>query len=75
MSTTLTKEEARHYGAKGSKTYADNLTWCIEGEMLTTVQMAERLGEKPDTVRRRLRKAQKKDGPVTWADLKPKGAK
>jgi len=42
----------------------------IEGELLTTRAVAERLGVTPAAARARLAKARKKDGPVTWEKLR-----
>ena len=44
-------------------------TYCIEGEHVTTEQIAERLGISKRAAQGRLTKAQQSDGPVTWAAL------
>jgi hypothetical protein len=46
---------------------------CIEGEFVTLVQLATRLGVHIDTARIRLKRERRKAGPVTWEGLATRG--
>lgn len=68
----LTSAKARLYGARGRcKNVA--VAWWIEGELLTAMQIAARLGVARDTANRKLKLAREGSGPVTWAALTGKG--
>lgn len=43
--------------------------YCVEGETVTLVQIAARLGCTRDQASSRMDRERRKDGPVTWAGL------
>lgn len=43
--------------------------YCIEGELMTYAQVGVRLGVSESVAGARVKREQKKDGPVTWAGL------
>lgn len=65
----LTSQKARLSGARGGAAKNIAATWLVEGELLTAVQIAARLGVTRDTVNRKLKQARDGAGPVTWAAL------
>lgn len=65
----LTKEEGRSYGLRGGKKHAQKMQVRIEGEYLSTSEIATRLGAGISTVKQRLAVLKNKDGPITWAAL------
>lgn len=69
----LTSAKARLSGARGGAAKNVAASWWIEGELLTAVQIAARLGVTRDTVNRRLKLAREGSGPVTWAALTGQG--
>lgn len=60
-------DDARKSAKRGGKA-VQNLI-CIEGEYLTSRQIAARLGTHATTALDRLKRARKLPGPVTWARL------
>lgn len=49
-------------------------TYLIEGEYVTSAQIAERLGLSTSTAEGRFRRARKMEGPVTWDRLRGMGS-
>jgi DNA-directed RNA polymerase specialized sigma24 family protein len=61
---------SRAQRSAGRSFRAKNLAvFCVDGEYVTLEQMGERLGITTSTVRRRLNRERKSDGPVSWAGL------
>lgn len=65
----LTSARARIAGARGGAAKNVAASWWIEGELLTAVQIAARLGVTRKTANRKLKLAREGNGPVTWAAL------
>ena len=65
----LQKDEARKYGRKGQRASVAGKQHCIEGEYLTTREIAERIGMSYRAAAQRLADARKSEGAVTWERL------
>lgn len=62
-------KEASAYGRRGAVKSTAGAVYRIEGESLTMVEIAQRLGVPPTTAQSRMRKLRDATGPVTWARL------
>lgn len=62
----LDTPNARHHGRNGGTPLARHM---VEGELVTIPDIAARRGISLGSARSRLRRAQSKSGPVTWAAL------
>ena len=59
----LTKDEARKYGRRGAKARQHQWKYHVEGEYVSTKEIAARAGISESTVKRRI---QASTGPLTW---------
>ena len=62
----LRPAEASEYGKRREAKRRESNKWCIEGEYLTTADIAVRKGWVAATVRVKLAKLRKLPGPITW---------
>jgi hypothetical protein len=62
-------KEASQYGRRGAAKSTAGAVYRIEGESLTMVEIAQRLGVLPSTAQSRMRKLRGASGAVTWARL------
>lgn len=60
------------YSPRGGRAYARKYTYHVEGEYLTSRQIAERLGLSMSTIQGRLKSLREADQPLTWNNLKSK---
>jgi predicted ArsR family transcriptional regulator len=65
----LSKEEAQKYGKRSGKRCREIRKVCIEGEYVNIDEIAARLGIGYAAACKRLQRAQRKPGAVTWAGL------
>jgi len=66
---TIPKTEAATYGRRGRAALSAQYTYIVEGERVTMLQIADRLGVHPNTARERMRKARKGPDSVSWLVL------
>ena len=66
----LTREMAKKYGARGGVKVAATKTWHVEGEWLTTAQLAKHLGTSHYAAYKRMRRLTKLNMPITWSALR-----
>jgi GTP-sensing pleiotropic transcriptional regulator CodY len=62
-------KEASAYGRRGAVKSTMGAVYRIEGENVTMVEIAQRLGVTPSVAQDRMRKLRGATGPVTWARL------
>lgn len=63
-------EGAVKYGRRGRKALTRQMEYCIEGEYVSMVQIAARIGCIPDVAGKRYKREQAKPGPVTWDGMR-----
>lgn len=65
----LEKEQATEYGRRGGLRRRSDHVTRVEGEYVTTTQIAARLGTAVGTAQKRLKRAREGAGDVTWKAL------
>lgn len=68
----LSKEQARIYGPRGIRKREQANKFLVEGDSVSTRDIATRLGVSMDVARARLKRAQANEGAVTWKSLEAK---
>lgn len=66
----LTKAMAKVYGIRGGMARAASYRWPVEGENVSPVDIAKRLGIPRKTAHSRLRRLRDRGKPITWAALR-----
>lgn len=69
MPLKLEKPEARLYGLRGARARRNQYVYCIEGQYVSTLDIAAKLGVNRDAATARLLVAKRKDEPITWESL------
>ena len=70
MMSDRTRQDRKTAGDRSRANQNRGGVYMIEGEPLTMVQIAERLGIAKSAANARMRKARGAPGPVTWAELR-----
>lgn len=66
----LTREAAAPYSKRGGIAAANARRWYVEGESLTSADVAERLGISLNAAQNRMRKLRLRGRALTWSALK-----
>lgn len=70
MLPPFTSAMSRPRGIKGGAKYKANQVWCIEGEYVTTQEIADRDGRSYSSIKPIMAKLRRSAEPVTWQLIK-----
>lgn len=66
----LRRNESRVSGARGGRARASHHRWHVEGEALTTAEIAARLGISMNAAQKRVLRIRTHGNPITWSALR-----